>query len=268
MRPTFGLILTSFCVAALAGPASAQVYFSNGAVTMSIQGEVLLDPPVPFQGTNNYPPGTPDGIVYVHFPHGNGMLFRVENFVQDGAFSMFDNNISCDLPIDCGGLIGSSENVATCQIEVLEEAPLVLKVIGSEGFLATAFTRIVLHDDTRDVDVVDRSWRTTRGIECFGYRAPPGLYTLTFRCGMTFDLPPGFSHQFAAHIYDEFYCYVSECVGDLEIDSTVDMGDMGALFAAWGGPDGDLDGDGTTGLSDLNLLFDNWGCVSWGPPPY
>lgn len=50
------------------------------------------------------------------------------------------------------------------------------------------------------------------------------------------------------------------CVGDLNGDNVVDLGDLATMFGCWTQPCGDIDGDGTTGTSDLGILFANWRC--------
>lgn len=45
---------------------------------------------------------------------------------------------------------------------------------------------------------------------------------------------------------------------DFDCDGSVDGGDLGALLAAWGTPDGDLNGDGTTDGADLGVLLSDW----------
>lgn len=50
-----------------------------------------------------------------------------------------------------------------------------------------------------------------------------------------------------------------DCPGDLDGNSTIDLGDLGILFGCWGQPCGDLSGDGTTDLADLGQLFGVWG---------
>lgn len=47
-------------------------------------------------------------------------------------------------------------------------------------------------------------------------------------------------------------------IADLNGDGVVDGGDLGALLAAWGTPDGDLNGDGTTDGADLGIVLSEW----------
>ena len=50
------------------------------------------------------------------------------------------------------------------------------------------------------------------------------------------------------------------CPWDLDMNGTVNTGDLLALFAQWGtdGP-ADFDGSGTVNTNDLLILFANWG---------
>lgn len=50
------------------------------------------------------------------------------------------------------------------------------------------------------------------------------------------------------------------CDGDLDLDGDVDLGDLGALLAAFGESNaGDLDDDGDTDLGDLGIVLSNFG---------
>jgi len=49
------------------------------------------------------------------------------------------------------------------------------------------------------------------------------------------------------------------CSGDLDLNGSVDGGDLGVFLGAWGAPDADLNGDGTTDGADLGVLLGAWG---------
>ena len=51
------------------------------------------------------------------------------------------------------------------------------------------------------------------------------------------------------------------CVGDLDGNGDVSVGDVLLLLKGWGGSDGpaDIDGDGTVGVADILILIDSWG---------
>jgi hypothetical protein len=52
------------------------------------------------------------------------------------------------------------------------------------------------------------------------------------------------------------------CVGDFNLDGTIDGADLATLLGFWGLPDTDLTGDGVTGGADITLLLSNWGPCS------
>ncbi|MFO0873969.1 MAG: hypothetical protein U0575_08370 [Phycisphaerales bacterium] len=53
------------------------------------------------------------------------------------------------------------------------------------------------------------------------------------------------------------------CIGDIKSNGVVDGGDIGMLFADWGGPGpGDINCDGVTNGADLGLLLQHWGPCS------
>ena len=60
------------------------------------------------------------------------------------------------------------------------------------------------------------------------------------------------------------------CVGDIDADGYIGIGDFLALLAAWGpmpGHPADLDGDGQVGISDFLTLLAHWGpCPNCGEP--
>jgi len=52
------------------------------------------------------------------------------------------------------------------------------------------------------------------------------------------------------------------CVGDFDNSGIIDVLDLLALIAYWGGPDGDLNDDGTTDVLDILIVIANWGPCS------
>jgi hypothetical protein len=50
-----------------------------------------------------------------------------------------------------------------------------------------------------------------------------------------------------------------DCLGDLNGNGSVDVGDIGLLLAAWGSDEADLNSDGTTDAGDLGMLIGAWG---------
>ena len=57
----------------------------------------------------------------------------------------------------------------------------------------------------------------------------------------------------------EFIGDEAGCPADLDGDGVVDVHDLLAVIAAWGGPGGDADSDGVTDVGDLLLLVGSWG---------
>lgn len=60
---------------------------------------------------------------------------------------------------------------------------------------------------------------------------------------------------------------VASCVGDINGDGNVGLGDLGIMFSNWNmavpvNTNGDLTGDGFVNLSDLGILFADWGCTN------
>ncbi len=53
-----------------------------------------------------------------------------------------------------------------------------------------------------------------------------------------------------------------ECLGDLDGDNEVGIGDFLFLLGNWGTPAADLDGDGDTGITDFLILLGSWGPCS------
>lgn len=74
---------------------------------------------------------------------------------------------------------------------------------------------------------------------------PPGMHALRLRSNSNYL----FSVQ----------SVVSELLGDLNGDGSVDAKDLATMLGGWGGAAGDLDGNGTTDAGDLALLLGNWG---------
>lgn len=74
------------------------------------------------------------------------------------------------------------------------------------------------------------------------------------------DLALGYSGNTSIRV---FYAVAPPCPEDLDGSGTIGLGDLGVLFASYGGPgtpaQGDLDGDGQIGLSDLGLLLAAYG---------
>ena len=60
---------------------------------------------------------------------------------------------------------------------------------------------------------------------------------------------------------DSYSHEVTECIGDINNDGTVNVTDVLVLIGDWGtsNPETDLDGDGVVAVSDLLILIGNYG---------
>jgi len=54
-------------------------------------------------------------------------------------------------------------------------------------------------------------------------------------------------------------CASGACPADLNLDGSVDGGDLGILIAKWGTSDGDVNGDGASDGQDLGVMLSVWG---------
>jgi len=73
------------------------------------------------------------------------------------------------------------------------------------------------------------------------------------------DVPAAEAEQQVAIQWVRDNLLADPCPTDLDGDGVTGSGDLGALLAAWGGPDADLDGDGVTASGDLGVLLAAWG---------
>ena len=96
----------------------------------------------------------------------------------------------------------------------------------------------------------------------------PGLARVHFNLWLLNGAPPQ-NGQSASMLVEEFTFIPPEgsspeCVGDVDLDGTVDAQDLGLLIAAWGscgkgGCPADFDRDGRVDAADLGLLVGGWG---------
>jgi len=73
------------------------------------------------------------------------------------------------------------------------------------------------------------------------------------------DVPAAEAEQQVAIQWVRDNLLADPCPTDLDGDGVIGSADLGALLAAWGGPDADLDGDGVTASGDLGVLLAAWG---------
>ena len=81
----------------------------------------------------------------------------------------------------------------------------------------------------------------------------------------------GGGHDWPSFATQAIWDYVSEfnaeglitctqtCPGDLNSDDIINVDDLLAVIAGWGGAGGDADGNGTTNVDDLLLVISEWG---------
>lgn len=88
----------------------------------------------------------------------------------------------------------------------------------------------------------------------YEYRIRP---TANLRCDIAGEPPVQWQQDYI------FSVQLPQCVGDLNNDNTVDVGDLLLLLASWGPvgsqPAADLNGDGVVDVGDLLMLLGNWG---------
>ena len=75
-----------------------------------------------------------------------------------------------------------------------------------------------------------------------------------------FDPSPGWTQQWA---YEG-----AACASDIDGSGGVDVGDLLAVIAGWGGAEPDLDGDGSVNVSDLLQVIQEWGSCEGGWQQY
>ncbi|MFO0838224.1 MAG: hypothetical protein U1D55_06820 [Phycisphaerae bacterium] len=95
--------------------------------------------------------------------------------------------------------------------------------------------------------------------------APSATFTFFRNIGNPDFGSPAGAFNFAddvAYPGQQFLCFTTRCVGDLNGDGRTDESDLGILLSAWqANGNGDLDGDGLTNESDLGILLADWQCA-------